>query len=122
MYLQLAILHTLSLGHSCSMRSSFATGGCYSPMCDAGRESLLDEDYTEEQADQELAPLNAQLAYVNALSAQQEAALSIYQVQLSTLNHIWTRLLGFGRMKMSCCETTSLCLPAEKSTKLQRAG
>ena len=41
----------------------------------------MDEDYTEEQADQELAPLNAQLAYVSALSAQQEVALSAFQVQ-----------------------------------------
>lgn len=46
----------------------------------AGKEGLLDEDYTEEQADQELAPLNAQLAYVSAACAEQQAALDTYQV------------------------------------------
>lgn len=41
----------------------------------AGRESLLDEELTEEQVEQELVPLTLQLAVVAAQSGQHRAAL-----------------------------------------------
>ena len=53
----------------------------------------MDEDYTEEQADQELAPLNAQLAYVAAVSAQQENALTIYKVMAATSTSLFCKTI-----------------------------
>jgi len=46
----------------------------------SGREGLLEDDYTEEQVEQELAPLAIQLAYVAAASGQHRSALDQLKV------------------------------------------
>ena len=46
----------------------------------AGRESLLDEDYTSEQVEQELAPLALQLAYIASKGGNYNDALEQYEV------------------------------------------
>lgn len=46
----------------------------------AGRESLLEDDFTEEQVEQELAPLNVQQAYASASAGQHRTAADQYQV------------------------------------------
>jgi hypothetical protein len=45
-----------------------------------GRETLLDEELTEEQVEEELAPVTVQLAYTAAQLGRTEEALTTYEV------------------------------------------
>ncbi len=45
-----------------------------------GRETLLDEELTEEQVEEELAPVTVQLAYTAAQLGRAAEALSTYEV------------------------------------------
>jgi hypothetical protein len=45
-------------------RNGLCIAACTSHLCAAGREALFDEDLTESEVDEELAPLSVQLAYV----------------------------------------------------------
>ena len=50
-------------------------------MCHAaGRETLLDEDLTDEQIEDELAPVTVQLAYASSQLGNPAEALSTYEV------------------------------------------
>ena len=46
----------------------------------AGRETLLEEEYTQEHVEQELSPLSVQLAYAASQMGQHFQALQQYQV------------------------------------------
>lgn len=49
----------------------------------SGRETLLDDDFTDEQVDEELAPLNLQIALVDALLGSHTEALQQLEVRHS---------------------------------------
>ncbi len=49
-------------------------------MIASGRETLLDEELTEEQVEEELAPVTVQLAYTAAQLGRTAEALSTYEV------------------------------------------
>ena len=50
--------------------------------CDVGtgRESLMDDDLSEEQVNEELIPVSLQMAYTEAVSGQHEQALHALEV------------------------------------------
>ena len=60
----------------------------------AGRETLLEEEDTQEHVEQELSPLSVQLAYAASLMGQHFQALQQYQVLYQTFpRHLIARML-----------------------------
>ena len=55
-------------------------------MSSAGRETLLDEDLTDDQIEEELAPVTVQLAYAASQLGNAAEALGTYEVPISQLH------------------------------------
>lgn len=85
----------------------------------AGRETLLDEEYTEQEVEAELAPVNVQLAYTLAGLGQTAEAAASYEVS-SLYRTESERLHTPLQRSRTCAVQMRLRLPGLPSRKCWR--